>query len=78
MRVKLTQVIEELTQIRDRVGDIDFEAVVRGEVVEENTKQCFTTENFRVVAVADADGYPVLPDLVITLADKHLDMWCDN
>jgi len=66
MRISLTQAIEELTQIRDRVGDIEFDGVVRGEIVEENTKQCFATENFKIVAVADTDGYPVLPDLVVT------------
>jgi len=71
MRVSLTQVIEELTRIRDRAGDIEFESIVHGEIVEENTAQCFATETFHVVAVADADGYPVLPTLVVTPINRH-------
>jgi hypothetical protein len=66
MRIKLTQAIEELIRIRDRVGDIEFESVVHSEIVEVDTAQCFATENFRIVAVADIDGYPVLPSLVVT------------
>jgi hypothetical protein len=66
MKTKLTQVIEELTRIRDRVGDVEFESAIHGEIVEADTTQCFATENFRIVAIADADGYPVLPSLVVT------------
>jgi hypothetical protein len=66
MSATITQVIEELIQIRQRAGDIEFEAVVNGEIVVENDgRQCFSTNNFRVVAVS-RDGYPVLPSLVVT------------
>jgi len=70
MRITITQAIEELTQIRDRTGDIEFESIIHGEIVEVGTTQCFATENFRIVAVADQDGYPVLPSLVVTPISK--------
>jgi hypothetical protein len=71
MRASLTQVIDELTRMRDRAGDIEFESVIHGEIVDENSAQCFATENFHIVAVADADGYPVLPSLVVTPINRH-------
>jgi hypothetical protein len=67
----LTQAIEELTRIRDRVGDAEFENTIHGEIVEVGTAQCFATENFRIVAVADQDGYPVLPSLVVTPISRY-------
>jgi hypothetical protein len=68
MRITITQAIEELIQIRDRVGDVWFESTIHGEIVEENTKQCFATDNFHIVAV-DKDFCP--PDLVVTPINRH-------
>lgn len=61
--MKISQMIKELNVIYDRLGDIEFKSVVQGEIVERNTKQCFTTENLCVVAIAK-DFCP--PDLVAT------------
>jgi hypothetical protein len=80
MRITITQVIEELTRIQEHAGDIEFESTIRGEIVEVGTAQCpphgvgsacFATANFRIVAVADQDGYPVLPSLVVTPISRY-------
>jgi hypothetical protein len=66
--MKLSQAIRELTQIQSRVGDIEFKIIIRGEIIERDTEQCFATENFHIVAVAK-DFCP--PDLFVT--PLHLD-----
>ena len=68
MRVSLAQAIEELTQMRDRLGDIEFESIIHGEIVEEYTERCFATANFHVVLVERDSCSPVL---VVTTINRH-------